>query len=342
MKKTILLFLVMLLLTGCGAADTETKQTGAAPKADDDSKIKIGMSFDSFVIERWIRDRDIFVSTAESLGAEVNVQSANGDPEEQIEQIRYLVSDGADVIVVVAVDCEGLTDVIKEVKSRGIEVISYDRLILNSGTDLYISFDNEEVGYLMGKTLTDNLSEGDKVFRIEGPLTDNNVTQVDNGYERAVNGKGLDEVYVARCDKWNALSGYDYAKEALTRYPDVKGIMCGNDDIASQVYKALSEMRLSGKVILTGQDGDLLACQRVVEGTQEVTVFKSVEEEAGKAAECAVAMAEGKELPYDTKTRNDGIYDVPSLELSPVAVTQENIDEVIIDGGYHARNELYK
>ena len=325
-------------LFGCGAGKAEGTQK--TEKSEEDP-ISIGMSFDSFVIERWIRDRDVFVSTAEALGAKVNVQSANGSTQEQIEQIRYLMDKGIDVLVVIPVDCEALSEVLGEARKRGIRVMSYDRLASNANVDLYISFDNEEVGRLMGRALRDSIPQGGKIFMIGGPLTDDNVVKVERGFHEVLDRTELDVVYLARCENWNAIDGYGYVKEALKENRDVAGIMCGNDDIATQAFRALSEERLAGKVMLTGQDGDLSACQRVVAGTQLVTVFKSIDEEARRAAECAVRMARGEEPEGADKTMNDGTYDVPYLELTPIAVTQNNIDEVIVEGGFHARDEIY-
>lgn len=115
------------------------------------------MSFDSFVIERWQRDRDIFVSTAKELGAEVNVQNANGDLEQQKKQINYFIDKGMDVIVVICIDSKGLTEEVQRAKDAGIKIIAYDRLLQNTDIDLYISFDNERVGTMMGEALLETV-----------------------------------------------------------------------------------------------------------------------------------------------------------------------------------------
>jgi D-xylose transport system substrate-binding protein len=311
-----------------------------AGQEEGDKPLQIGLSIDSFVIERWIRDRDVFVSTAKELGAEVNVQNANGDVNEQIEQIKYFIKKKMDVIVVVAGDSEALSDVMKKAKEAGIKTVSYDRLIKNAGADIYISFDNEEVGRLMAKSLNQKIPEGGKVFMIQGPQTDNNVRLIRNGFDLEIN-KNLEVVYENNCDGWIAENAYNYAKEALEEHPDVKGIMCGNDDLATQVFRALSEDRLAGKVYLVGQDGDLMACQRIMEGTQTMTAFKYVEEEARLGAEYAVKLGRGEPLEGVKKTIYDGTYEVPYLELSPVAVNKENMDSVIIKGGFHSKEDVY-
>lgn len=336
----------IIFLGGCGS-QTEEKQerqeeTEFSGKEED--KIQIGLTVDSFVIERWIRDRDVFVATARELGADVNVQDAGADAKEQISQIEYFISKQVDVIVVIARDCGVLSDVIQKAHSAGIPVISYDRMINNADTDLYISFDNRKVGEIMAQALVNALPQGGDIFMIQGPLTDNNVHMLKDGFDNVIENTDLNVVYEANCDGWTAELAVGYVEEALEKYPHVKGIMCGNDDIASQVVQVLAENQLAGNVMVVGQDGDLAACQRIVEGTQYMTAFKSIENLAREAAKYAVEIGSGKEiseLEGVTEEVNDGTYDIPSRVLEPTAVTRENIDEVIIDGGFHRRDEVY-
>jgi len=320
-----------------------------APDAEeDDNRINIGLSFDSYVIERWMRDRDVFVATAQELGAKVNVQNANGDVDEQIAQIRYLIDRKMDVIVIVAIDASTLTQVIKEAHDKGIKVVCYDRLILNAGADLYISFDNEKVGTLMGQVMKKALPEGGDVFEILGSASDNNTSQVREGFEKELEGSGLCIVYSSYCDNWLSELAFDRVNEGLKENGGrVDGVMCGNDDLAGQAIRALTEKRLAGKVPVIGQDAELSACQRIVEGTQTMSVFKSVEEEARIAAKLAYTLAEGKditdpdsEIPV-TDVISDGKNDIPYYRIEPVAVDRNNMDSVIIDSGFHMRDEVY-
>ena len=134
MKRIRIVWIAVLLacvLTGCRQNAPEA-ETG---KSVEERPLQIGLSFDSFVIERWMRDRDVFVSTAEELGATVNVQNANGDIEEQISQIKYLIAKKVDVIAIVAIDGEALQEVVRQAENAGIRVICYDRLIQNADTD---------------------------------------------------------------------------------------------------------------------------------------------------------------------------------------------------------------
>lgn len=383
-KKFILLLAlltVLLCLTGCAGEDL----TEEPEQQEKQEGLQIGMSFDSFVIERWLRDRDFFVLTAQDLGAEVNVQVANGDPAEQASQIEYFIKKGVDVIVVIAVDGEKLSDAITEAKNAGIKVISYDRLITNANTDLYISFDNEMIGRLMGEAMVTALPEGGNIFTINGSPADQNVAMVVKGFQDAIEGSGLNIVYTNYCDNWLAELAFDAVEEGLSTTPrNLVGVMCGNDDLASQAFRALAENRLAGKVVLVGQDADLSACQRIVEGTQYMTVYKSVEQLAQKAAEFACALGyqkmleEGRitkgEIPEVAMERvgeikdlkkisdvevegNKNIYmtadgdgkvtavidegNVPYYSIEPVAVTKENMDEVVIGSDFHTEDEVY-
>lgn len=339
-----------ILLTGCGGKNGEEELISER----ESPKIQIGLSFDSFVIERWMRDRDVFVSTARSLGADVNVQNANGSVEEQIFQIEYFIKKKMDAIVIIAIDGEALTDVVKKAKDAGIRVISYDRLIMNAGTDLYISFDNEKVGMLMGEALKAALPQGGDIFAIYGSQSDHNTQLVQQGMNQALQGSGIQIVYSAYCDNWLAELAFDAVNQGLEEYGggsdgtrEPAGVMCGNDDLASQAIRALSERRLAGRVAVVAQDADLSACQRIVEGTQEMTAYKPVDELAQKAAALSVALAKGEDITDEgaqlrvTDTMNDGSGEIPYYSIEPVAVTVENLDKVIIDSGFHLREDIY-
>ncbi|MBR5422132.1 MAG: substrate-binding domain-containing protein [Lachnospiraceae bacterium] len=336
---TIVLSLTMLLSTG-GCEKKES--TGAGSSTVEEDKLTIGMSFDSFVIERWQRDRDIFVQAAKELGAEVNVQNANGDVAKQKEQIEYLVDYGADVIVIVCIDSDALTDAVKKARDKGVKVIAYDRLINNADINLYISFDNEMVGTLMAESLLEHGLAGGKVIMIGGSPADNNVSRVEAPFEQLMNENQVEILGRTHCDGWRAELAAEYLDENRELLEECDAIMCGNDNVASQVVSFLAVQRLAGEILVTGQDADLEACQRIVEGTQVMTVYKPVETLARRAAECAVALAKGDTLGgEDLGTINNGMKEVPYLRLEPVKVTKENMDETIIDSGFHSREEVY-
>lgn len=345
-KRGGVLFIILLVLafaSGCGS----TGQVPEKAEQKEEDKLQIGLSFDSFVIERWLRDRDMFVSTAQSLGAEVNVQVAGGVVEEQISQIEYFIKKKMDVIVVIPIDGNALYDVLKEAKEKGIYVICYDRIVENINADLYITIDNEKVGTLMGEALIKACPDGGNIFAINGSPTDGNVAEVVKGFNKALKNSNLNIVYTGYCDNWLAELAGNHVNKGLEVTKDIVGVMCGNDDLASQAVKVLSENRLAGKVAVVAQDADLAACQRIVEGTQEMTVYKPIEQEANTAAEFAVALGKGEDITSGTgeykatETFNDGTYDIPYYSIDPIAVTAENMDEVIIDGGFHTKEDVY-
>lgn len=335
-RARVIVLLCVFLLSAC---KQPVKEEGVGNQQDQD-EIQIGMSFDSFVIERWQRDRDVFVSKAKELGATVNVQNANGEIKEQISQIEYFIEKKMDVIVVICIDSDGLTQVLKKAKSEGIKVVCYDRMVHSADVDLYISFDNVRVGELMGEGLVNGEKKSQRVLMICGPTTDDNVAQVVSGFERVMKENNVEIVETHYVESWKAELAADYVYRNMDKIAQVDGIMCGNDSLATQCIRALAEKRKAGSIQVVGQDADLEGCQRIVEGTQVLTVYKPVEVLAKTAAEYAVKLAQGESLS-DLETISDVTYEVPSIVIEPVGVTQSNLDEVIIKSGYHLKEDVY-
>lgn len=337
-------FIILLMLFCLGLNGCQNKSEADQDIVSRSSKIQIGMSFDSFIIERWKRDRDVFVSTAMELGAEVNVQNASGDVNEQIRQIEYFIEKRVNVIVIICIDGEALKDVVKKAKAQGIYVIAYDRLIDQADVDLYISFDNAAVGRMMGEALIEQGISGGKVLMLGGSDTDNNVPLVENGFKNVMDEAGVTILDSIHAGGWRSDIAGNYVYEHIDVVMKADAIMCGNDDLASKVVHALAEKRLAGRILVVGQDADLEACQRIVEGTQLMTVYKPVEKLAQMAAEFAVLLAHGTDITadkYELSEINDGIYNVPSIVLEPISVNAENIDEVIIGSGFHLKEDVY-
>lgn len=341
MKKQIgrlaLAVILLLAAVGCG-----TVESGRENEDGEEEKIQIGMSFDSFVIERWQKDRDVFVSVAKELGAEVNVQNANGLAQEQKKQIDYFIQKGMDVIVIIAIDPDSLQDSVKKAKDAGIKVVSYDRLIDNADVDLYISFDNEMVGDMMARALVKEGIAGGNVVMIGGSPTDNNVPMVEGAFKKVMAENDVTILDSVHADNWRAEAAAAYIYENTAKVAQTDAIMCGNDDLATQAVRALAERRQAGNILVVGQDADLAACQRIVEGTQVMTVYKPVERLATRAAEEAVALARGEEITGDDVTViESGQYRIPYIGLEPISVNRDNIDEVIIGSGFHLKEDVY-
>lgn len=333
----IILFIAVTaaLIGGCGKEEN-TRQL----LKEEETGIQIGMIFDNFVMERWQRDRDVFVSTAKELGAEVNVQNANSSVEEQIHLIEYFIKKKVDVIVIIPIDSKPLLESVKKAQEEGIRVVSYDRLIIGAQPDLYISFDNRKVGTLMGNAISEKLGENDKILMICGPETDNNAIEVQNGFKEVMDAEKIEILDIYHVDGWKPEYAAMYVRANSDLIRDAKGIMCGNDNVAGQVISALAEQRLAGEIYVTGQDADLAACQRIVEGTQYMTVYKSIEKMAAEAAKVTVDLAEDKEIDYGIFQTEDG-KKIRYIRMEPVAVNAENIQEVIIDSGFHLKEDVY-
>lgn len=336
---SIVLITTLLFIAGCSSVDSGNN----ANQSNASGKIRIGVCFDSFVIERWQRDRDVFVSMAKDLGADVNVQNANGDVATQKKQIEYFIEEQMDAIVIIAIDGYDLTDEVSKAKDAGIIVVAYDRLICDANVDLYISFDNVRVGQLMGQALVDAGVTDSNVLMLGGSELDNNVTLVESGFRGVMESNNNTIVDSIHATNWKAEIASDYVRDNEETVVSCSAIMCGNDNLASAVVPALSEMRLAGTTLVVGQDADLEACQRIVEGTQLMTVYKPVEHLARRAAELTIMLIKGDDISGEDgfQMLNDGTYDISYIALEPVMVTKENMDEVIINSGFHLREDVY-
>lgn len=343
-----LILAAMLLLSACADASQETVQEVPADAGEEkDDGIRIGITFDTFVLERWTRDRDVFMDTARKMGATVDVQTANGDVEKQKEQVRKFTEENMDAIVIVATDCYSLKEEVEDARNKGIQVISYDRLIQGEQTDLYITVDNEKVGTLMAQSIKEKLPEGGNVVMICGPEADSNSMDVANGFETELGDGPWKIVYKSHVKSWTPENGTQAVADAFAgTEEEIDAVMCGNDGLAGYVIRSLSERQLAGDVVVVGQDADLEACQRIVEGTQTMTVYKPINDLAKEAAECTVKLARGEQIVgnvldvSDVKENEDG-QEVPYYGLEPVAVTAENMDSVIIGSGFHSREDVY-
>ena len=331
-----LLLAAAMLSAGCGSTAEESgTQTTEAQEAGP----RIGIVFDSFVIERWERDRDIFTSTAQELGADVLVGNANGDPQEQKKVIQHMIDNRVDVLVIIAIDGAELVQSVADAHKDGIKVISYDRIIENADTDLYITFDNYKVGTYMAQAINEALPDGGTYMELCGSPTDHNVDMVQEGFDKAI-ADNLTMIDSMSCTNWDDTEAFDYFTNHAENLTEADAFMCGNDAIAGQAVRALAERRLAGQKVVTGQDADLASCQRIAEGTQTMTIYKPIERLAGQAARIAVEMAEGK-APETQETISDGTYEVPYIAIDPIAVTKDSLDGVIIQSGFHNREDVY-
>lgn len=336
----VLICLILLIIPGCTAEDV----IQAPPQGEDqESVIKVGFSMGSTVQERWQRDRDIFVARAKELGAEVLVQNANNDHDEQMRQVRYLIDQGIDILVIIPHDAERSVEAVRMANRAGIKVISYDRLIRNAGADLYISFDNVKVGEYKAKALLKAVPKGNYVI-IRGAPTDYNSVMLYQGYMNVlgepIRNGDIKIVNEAPAHDWAYEEAFKFVEKTLEEGTEIHGIIAANDTLAYAAVEALSEKRLAGKVAVVGQDADLSACQRVVEGTQLMTVYKPIDKLAKAAAEAAVKMVKGEDLGVE-ETIFDGTYQVPYQTMEPIPVTVENMMDTIVKDSFHRLEDIF-
>lgn len=307
--------------------------------------LKIGMSIDDLRLERWQKDRDIFVNKAESLGAKVFVQSANGDATAQISQIENMLNKDIDVLVIIPFNGEVLSNVIAEAKKEGVKVLAYDRLINNADVDFYVSFDNEKVGELQAKSIIGQKPEGN-YFLMGGSPVDNNAKLFRKGQMKVLqplidSGK-IKVVGDQWVDSWLAEKALQIMENALTANKNnIDAVVASNDATAGGAIQALSAQGLSSKVAISGQDADLAAIKRIIAGTQTMTVYKPITNLADKAAEIAVALGKDEKVEMNAQL-NNGMKEVPAYLLEPVVVTKENIADTVIKDGFHTKDAVYK
>lgn len=313
--------------------------------ASEEEKIKIGFSMDTLEEERWLRDRALFKAAVESLGAEVEILAANGDDALQVLQAETLISQGVDLLVVVPHNAEATATIVKKAHLAGIKVLSYDRLIKNAEIDLYVSFDNERVGELQAEAITELVPKGKYVY-IGGADTDNNAHLFKKGVfhvlQPLIDKGDITVVYDQWTKNWLPSSAYANMKEALiANGGEIDAVIAANDATAGMAIEALQEAGLAGNIPVAGQDAELAAAQRIVEGTQTMTVYKPIPTLAEEAARLAVAMAKGEFIDTDRKV-NNGKVEVPSVLLPPIAVNKSNMDETVIADGFHLMEDVYR
>ena len=333
--------LIGVVLGGRGG-DAASAALGTRP-------VRIGLSLDTLKEARWTRDRDAFVAQAGELGAEVTVLSANGDDNRQVADVESLVTAQMDVIVIVPHDGRAMARGVEIAHRAGIPVISYDRLILDSEPDLYMTFDNERVGQLQAEYILDALRESRRpirLVRIYGSRTDNNAALFkagqDKGLQAAINAGRVIVLHEDWADDWKPENAKRIMNAAITRHGrDIDAVLASNDGTAGGAIQALREEGIAGKVIVTGQDAELVAVQRIVAGEQAMTIYKPVQNLARRAAEAAVSLARGRPLIARDAIGN-GRTDVPSILLDVVTVTQDNVEDTVIADGFHARDAVFQ
>jgi D-xylose transport system substrate-binding protein len=322
------LFLLGVFLTGCN------------------SKPRIGFLMDTLKIERWNKDKSLFLEKVDSLGGIVYLEVAEGDPELQTNQAKKLLNQGIDVLVVIPVDLDKAREIVRLAHQKGVKVISYDRMIKNCQVDYYISMDNINIGELQADYLSRLLQKG-KFALVGGSINDYNAYLLHLGWmnvlQPLIERGDIEIVYDDYSNGWTQEEGYRMVHEFLKTHPKgVDAIIAGNDALASGAIQALEENGLLKTVLVAGQDADVDALKNILEGNQTITVYKPIEALANATATIALQIAK-KQVPVSTQvTINNGRRLVPSILLPSQIVNKNNIKMTVISEGYVSEQEIFK
>lgn len=345
-KFCMTLILLLLLVTSSCKKQENTAASRPDQKASTSASrpLTIGFSIDTLAIERWQRDMDVFINKAKEMGADVIVQNAGNSIEEQNRQLMYLLERNVGAVVVLPKDAASISESVQKLRSKGIPVISYDRLTLNADISLYLTIDSEKVGEQMAQEML-RRAQGNNWYCILGPEEDYNMTLIMEGIDRIIRRSSVHINHTFYTDGWN----YDLSYQEMVRilkgdtFPDA--IICGNDAVAASVIDAINRYYPDTHIPVCGQDADISACQYIVQGKQDFTIYKPIIQLAELAAECAVKLARHEEISenrFRIRPINNGYGDIPTIWLEPSYVDKYNLDKVIIESGFHSAASVYK
>ncbi|WIY83045.1 multiple monosaccharide ABC transporter substrate-binding protein [Propionimicrobium sp. PCR01-08-3] len=362
-----------LALTGCSGGGAGSGDGGAG---NGDDEIKIGVAMPTQTSERWIADGDAVKTALEDEGYTVDLQFANDDIPTQTQQIDQMITNGADILVIAAIDGTALSSQLDAAGAANIPVLSYDRLIRdNENVDFYVSFDNYKVGVAQGTALLHGLGLVDEngtevADRPTGPLNielfggspdDNNAgfffegamdtiqPFIDDGTLVVQSGQtDFDTVATLR---WSQEAAQKRMEDLITSTyaggsTELAGVLSPFDGISRGVITALQGAGYGtsledGLPVVTGQDAEIASVKLINDGVQQSTIFKDTRTLAAQAVEAVKAMAEGNEPEAnDTETYDNGVKVVPSYLLEVETIYQDNIQEKIIDSGYYTEEEV--
>jgi D-xylose transport system substrate-binding protein len=325
--------------------------------------VKIGLSFSDYQTARWKIEADLMSKALQDKGYETMVTEANHDPKLQNDQIDNMVAQGAKGIIVVAEDADAAATSVNKAVDAGVKVISYDRLI-HSTKVVYMTFDNTLVGVNEADGVVKALGLNDPkqtkwtkdnpalIFMMGGNPNDNNAHLVRDGQMSVVKqyfdsgvAKQVGDQWV---ENWDPAKALDIMANGLTANKNkIDAVIASNDGTAGGAVQALQAQKMT--IPISGQDADADACNRIVKGTQTVTVFKDVRVLAAKAVEAMDALVTGKKveglkaMDYKALTAKDTpTGDIQVLFLDVVQVTKDNVYDVVVKSGFQKYDDVYR
>jgi D-xylose transport system substrate-binding protein len=324
---------IALALSACGSSSGGSKSGGGSA-----SKGKVGVILpDTKSSVRW-QDSDLPNLTAafKAAGVPAIIENAQGDAGKMATIADSMISQGVTVLAIVNLDSASGAAIEKKAAGQGVKTIDYDRLTLGGSADYYVSYDNTQVGVLQGQGLQACL--GDKkanIAYLDGSPTDNNATLFAQGAHSVLDKvSNYTKVAEQAVPNWDNQQAATIFEQMYTQHPNINGVLAANDGLGEAVIAILKKNHQAGKIPVTGQDATVQGLQNILDGTQCMSVYKSAKGEAAALVTLAVGLIKGTP-GATTGTVHDatGNRDVPSILLKPVAVTKDNIKDVISDGG---------
>jgi D-xylose transport system substrate-binding protein len=288
------------------------------------------------------QDKPDFIASMKALDPNITViaNNAEGSDATQISQAEDAITNGAKVIVISPLDETTGAAIVAKAQAAHVPVISYDGLLTGAKADFYVSFDPEKVGELQGQYLVSQLPKGSSVVMINGAQDADTGREFKAGAHAALDpaftAKSLTLAYEADTPQFDPTLAQQEMEQALTKLNDkVDAVLSPNDGIAGGVIAALTAQHLAGKVLVTGQDATDAGLQRILTGTQAMTVYKSIKQEAQVAAEVSAGLINGNPNAITSvakTTVNNGVGNVPSVLLTAQVITKANVSVVVQDG----------
>ena len=312
-------------------------------QAEDGNKLLIGFSLEAMKGERWQTDLNSFQARAKELGAQVISRDADGDDDRQFQQVKEMIRAGIKVLVILPHTNAQASRMVDAAKAANIKVVSYDRLVLNSDVDLYVSFDRVDIGRMQAKYLVEHAPRGNYVL-IAGSPNDEGAKALHNAQmtvlQPYIDRGDIKVIADAYTKDWLPSEAYLFMLKAIdSAQGQIAAVLASNDAMAGGAIQALRDHNLASKVPVSGQDADLAAIICIAQGTQAMTVYKPVTSEAVRTAEEAVRLAKG-ERPNADGTVNNGKNKVPTIMLKPVLVTRDSIKTTVVQDGFQSLKSI--
>ena len=331
-----------LVLAGCSSSSDSTSES-ASPSAPAG---KVGVILpDTASSDRWENaDRPYLEEAFTAAGVEFDIQNANGDKAKFQTIADQMLNAGVTTLMIVNLDSDTGAAVIKKANAQGVKVIDYDRLTIGGDASYYVSFDNVAVGTKIGeglvKCMQDNGDTSGPVALLNGSPTDNNATLFKQGYETAITDAGYTVAADQAVPEWdNTKAGTIFEQMYTKANGEFIGVAAANDGLGGATIAVLDRNGEAGKIPVTGQDATDEGLQRVLLGTQCMTVYKAVKQEADAAAALAIALSKGEEPAVDQTTKDPETgAEIPSVLLEPQSIFKDNVQDVIDDGFTTADN----